>query len=66
MRKLLAVLWLMIPIGLVIQVILIFVFDVSTVRGVLMMNIYSMVPGFFLNLLRTRQGIHEFKARSSA
>jgi O-antigen/teichoic acid export membrane protein len=53
--------WLMIPIGVVVQVILIFIFDVSTVRGVLMMNIYSMIPGFFLNLLRTRQGINLFK-----
>lgn len=52
---------LMIPIGIVVQVILIFVFDVTTVRGVLLMNIYSMIPGFFLNFLRTRQGIGQFK-----
>jgi O-antigen/teichoic acid export membrane protein len=57
--------WLMIPIGIVVQVILIFVFDVSTVRGVLLMNIYSMIPGFFLNLLRTRQGINRFKGAAT-
>jgi len=52
--------WLMIPIGIAAQAIGIMVLDVSTVRGVLLLNIYSMVPGFFLNLLRTRQGIRKF------
>ena len=52
--------WLMIPTGVAAQVILILLLDVSKVRGVLLLNIYSMVPGFFLNLLRTRQGIREF------
>jgi O-antigen/teichoic acid export membrane protein len=52
--------WLMIPIGIAAQVVGIIVLDVSTVRGVLLLNIYSMVPGFFLNLLRTRQGIRKF------
>ena len=52
--------WLMIPIGVVTQVILILLLDVSQVRGVLLLNIYSMIPAFFLNLLRTRQGIREF------
>jgi O-antigen/teichoic acid export membrane protein len=52
--------WLMIPTGIVAQVILIIVLDISEVRGVLLLNIYSMVPGFFLNFLRTRQGIRNF------
>jgi len=54
--------WLMIPTGVVAQVILIVLLDVSQVRGVLLLNIFSMIPGFFLNLLRTRQGIREFIA----
>jgi O-antigen/teichoic acid export membrane protein len=54
--------WLMIPIGIVAQVILIMLLDVSQVSGVLWLNIYSMIPGFFLNLLRTRQGIRDFTA----
>lgn len=57
--------WLMIPIGVVIQVILILVLDVSQVRGVLLMNIYSTIPGFFLNFLRTRRGIREFTERKA-
>ena len=52
--------WLMIPIGVAVEIILILVLDISKVRGVLLLNIYSMVPGFFLNFLRTRQGIHDF------
>jgi O-antigen/teichoic acid export membrane protein len=58
--------WLMIPAGIVVQVILIVVLNISEVRGVLLLNIYSMVPGFFLNFLRTRQGIRDFvKSRRS-
>jgi O-antigen/teichoic acid export membrane protein len=53
---------LMIPIGVLAQIILILVLDVSQVRGVLLLNIYCTIPGFFLNFLRTRQGIREFKA----
>ena len=52
--------WLMIPTGILAQVILIPILEISEVRGVLLLNIYSMVPGFFLNFLRTRQGIREF------
>lgn len=54
--------WLMIPLAVVAQVICVIVLDVSTVHGVLLLNIYSMIPGFFLNFLRTRQGVREFKA----
>jgi O-antigen/teichoic acid export membrane protein len=55
--------WLMIPTGVAAQVMLIPLLDISQVRGVLLLNIYSMIPGFFLNFLRTRQGIRDF-ARS--
>lgn len=57
--------WLMIPTGLIMQVVLIFVFDVSTVRGVLLMNIFSMAPAFVLNLLRTREGIRAFTQKAN-
>ena len=53
--------WLMIPIGVLAQLILILVLDVSQVRGVLLLNIYCMIPGFFLNFLRTREGIRQFQ-----
>jgi len=53
--------WLMIPTGVAAQILCVLLLDVSTVRGVLLLNIYSMIPGFFLNFLRTRQGIREFK-----
>ncbi len=52
--------WLMIPTGILTQVILIPILEISEVRGVLLLNICSMIPGFFLNFLRTRQGIREF------
>lgn len=52
--------WLMIPFGVAAQVILIIILDVSQVHGVLLLNIFSMIPAFFLNVLRTRQGIREF------
>ena len=58
--------WLMIPIGVLVQIILIVVLDVSQVRGVLLLNIYSTIPGFFLNLFRTRQGIRAFVAQNSS
>jgi O-antigen/teichoic acid export membrane protein len=58
--------WLMIPIGIVLQVILIILLDVSQVRGVLLLNIYVTIPGFFLNFLRTRQGIRQFKETFAA
>ena len=53
--------WLMIPIGVVVQIALIIALDVSQVRGVLLMNIFATIPGFFLNFLRTQRGIREFK-----
>jgi len=52
--------WLMIPIGVTVQIVLILVLDVSQVRCVLLLNIFSTIPGFFLNFFRTRQGIREF------
>ncbi len=53
--------WLMIPIGVAVQIALIIALDVSQVRGVLLMNIFATIPGFFLNFLRTRRGIREFE-----
>lgn len=52
--------WLMIPVGVLAEIICIILLDISQVRGVLLLNIYSTIPGFFLNLLRTRRGIREF------
>lgn len=53
--------WLMIPIGMAVQIALIITLDVSQVRGVLLMNIFATIPGFFLNFLRTQRGIREFE-----
>jgi O-antigen/teichoic acid export membrane protein len=53
--------WLMIPIGVAVQIALILALDISTVRGVLLMNIFATIPGFFLNFLRTQRGIREFE-----
>jgi O-antigen/teichoic acid export membrane protein len=57
--------WLLVPVGVATQIVLIVLLDVSTVRGVLLMNAYATIPGFFLNLLRTRQGIRDFKRANS-
>lgn len=51
--------WLLIPIGVTTELILIFTLDLSKVRGVLLLAIYSTIPGFFLNYWRARRGIRE-------
>lgn len=51
--------WLLIPIGIATEVLLILIFDLSQVKNVLIMGILSTIPGFFLNIWRTRQGIRE-------
>jgi O-antigen/teichoic acid export membrane protein len=54
--------WLLIPAGVVTQIILIALLDVSTVHGVLLLNVCATIPGFFLNFWRTRKGIREAAA----
>ncbi len=49
--------WLLIPIGITTEILLIVIFDLSQVRNVLIMGILSTIPGFFLNIWRTHQGI---------
>jgi len=56
--------WALIPIRIVTQVVLVCVLDLSRVRDVLLLNIFSTIPGFFLNFWRTRIGIAD--ARKSA
>ena len=51
--------WLLIPIGVATEILLIVILDVSQVRDVLLMGIYSTIPGFILNFWRTRLGIRE-------
>jgi O-antigen/teichoic acid export membrane protein len=53
--------WLLIPIGITTEIILILSLDLSQVRNVLLMGIYSTLPGFFLNIWRTRSGIRGAK-----
>jgi len=55
--------WLLIPIGVATEVLLILILDLSQVRNVLLMGIYSTLPGFFLNYWRTRKGIREAGVR---
>jgi hypothetical protein len=50
---------LLIPIGVTTEILLIVIFDLSQVRNVLIMGILSTIPGFFLNIWRTHQGIRE-------
>jgi O-antigen/teichoic acid export membrane protein len=49
--------WLLIPIGVATDILLIVTLDLSQVHGVLLMAAYSTIPGFFLNFWRARQGI---------
>jgi O-antigen/teichoic acid export membrane protein len=51
--------WQLIPIGVATEIVLIIVLDLSQVHGVLLMGVFSTIPGFFLNFWRTRQGIRE-------
>jgi len=57
--------WLLIPIGITTEVLLIVIFDMSQVRNVLLMGILSTIPGFFLNAWRTRQGIRAVQHSTS-
>jgi O-antigen/teichoic acid export membrane protein len=52
----------LIPIGVATQVLSVMFLDVSQIRGVLWLNIFSTIPGFFLNFHRTRRGIREHQA----
>lgn len=54
----------LIPIGIVTQVILIAVLDLSRIRDVLLLNIFATIPAFFLNFWRTRRGIREALAQT--
>jgi len=58
--------WLLIPIGVATDILLIVTLDLSQVHGVLLMAVYSTIPGFFLNFWRTRQGIREAANLSAA
>lgn len=49
--------WLLIPIGVATEVALIFTLDLSQVHGVLLLSIYSTIPGFFLNAWRAWRGV---------
>lgn len=51
--------WLLIPIGVATDILLILTLDLSQVHGVLLMAAYSTIPGFFLNFWRARRGIRE-------
>jgi hypothetical protein len=53
--------WLLIPIGIATELALILWLDLSQVRNVLLMGILSTVPGFFLNIWRTYEGIRQLR-----
>ncbi|HTD67957.1 MAG TPA: hypothetical protein VK846_15640, partial [Candidatus Limnocylindria bacterium] len=48
---------LLIPIGVATDILLIVILDLSQVHGVLLMAVYSTIPGFFLNFWTARRGI---------
>jgi O-antigen/teichoic acid export membrane protein len=58
--------WALIPTGIITQVVLICLLDLSQVRDVLLLNIYATIPAFFLNFWRTRQGIKEAEKNYAA
>jgi O-antigen/teichoic acid export membrane protein len=53
----------LIPTGIVTQIVLISWLDLSRVRDVLLLNIFATIPAFFLNFWRTRRGIREARKR---
>jgi len=58
--------WIGIPAGLVSQIIAITVFDISTVRGVLLMAIFSTIPFIVINYWTARKGIRALAAEEAA
>jgi hypothetical protein len=55
--------WALIPTGILTQVVLIALLDLSQVRDVLLLNIFATIPAFFLNFWRTRIGIRNAQAK---
>jgi O-antigen/teichoic acid export membrane protein len=53
--------WLYIPSTLVVQVMLLFWLDLSTVRGVILFGIYSLIPWFLINCYLSYRGIRSYK-----
>jgi len=51
--------WLNIPSVILTQIVLLTVLDVSTVRGVILFGIFSLVPNFLLNSMLTFRGLSE-------
>jgi O-antigen/teichoic acid export membrane protein len=51
--------WLNIPSVILTQIVLLTVLDVSTVRGVILFGIFSLVPNFLLNSMLTFRGLTE-------
>lgn len=49
-----------IPANILAQILLVLVLDVTTVRGILLLGIFSNLPGIALNLWVTARGIREF------
>jgi O-antigen/teichoic acid export membrane protein len=58
--------WALIPSSVLTQALLILVLDLSQIRDVLLLNIFSNIPGYFLNFWRTRRGVRDAKAAAQA
>lgn len=55
-----------IPLNLATQILLVVLLDVTTLRGILLMGIFSNVPGMILNLWVTSRGIRQFRDHPTA
>lgn len=55
-----------IPVNLATQLLLVIVLDVTTLRGILLMGIFSNVPGLVLSLWVTARGIRQFRDHPTA
>ena len=54
--------WLFIPIIITTQVLLIVFLNISTVRGVILFNLFSILPALFLNFYMTYKGIKAYES----
>lgn len=56
--------WLYAPMTILLQILLLFVLDVSTIQGVILFNLISILPWFFLNCYMSWNGLKKLKGAS--
>lgn len=58
--------WILIPLSIIIKIILLFLIDISTVRGIILFSTFSFLPNIFVNLLMSFRGIANQKIIKSS